>query len=248
MESKNFRLDRWLGKKLKLSRNQARSLIASGRLQVDGKTADGISQQVGQFSLIELDGESLQNNSPVYLMLNKPKGYVSATKDGEHPTVLDLIQIEDKADLHIAGRLDFNTTGLLLLTNDGGWSRRISQPSENVAKRYRVELLNPPRETDVDAFVKGIYLSYENITTRPAGLKIVAERQVEVTLYEGKYHQIRRMFSMLGNTVEDLHRFAVGNLRLDASLGLGESRLLTADELSLPFQSDADSSINATKD
>lgn len=245
MQSRNFRLDRLLGKERQLSRNQVRALVAAGRLQVDGKNATSMSQQVNQFSRIELDGEVIQDTAPVYIMLNKTKGYVSATKDEIHPTVMDLIPRDNLGSLHIAGRLDFNTTGLLLLTNDGRWSRRISQPKEKVAKRYLVESLSPLRESAVAAFAKGIYLAHENITTRPAGLKIISEHKCEVTLYEGKYHQIKRMFASLGNAVEDLHRQAVGALELDPQLAPGESRHLTEDELSLPFQSLGDSRFNS---
>jgi len=159
-------------------------------------------------------------------MLNKPKGVVSATKDGKHSTVLDLIQHPQKNELHIAGRLDFNTTGLVLLTNDGAWSRKISLPEKKIVKTYYVTLAKPLSHEYTYLFQKGIYFAYENITTQPAHLEILSEYTARLSLVEGKYHQVKRMFGFLKNNVLALHRSSVGNFSLDG-LEVGKSRIIT---------------------
>ncbi len=180
-------------------------------------------------------------------MMNKPKGVVSATSDDKNKTVLDVLfeqeaesldggpgSLFDKSalnDLHIVGRLDYNSTGLLLITNDGQWSRRLSLPDKKTEKRYRVTVELPLTDEYVDAFASGMYFSYENITTRPAVLNIVSSSVAEVTLIEGRYHQIKRMFGRFQNTVLELHRISVGDLLLDDSLMHGESRHLTQGEI-----------------
>ena len=179
-----------------------------------------------KFTHVVIDEQCLQDTKPVYIALHKPKGVVSATKDERHPTVMSLIQHPLKDDLHIAGRLDFNTTGLLLLTNDGEWSRRISLPETKLAKTYEVTLSKPISSDAIDVFREGIYFSFENITTLPAELEILTETTARVTLVEGKYHQIKRMFGFLQNEVLALHRTSIGNITLDG-LSVGQSRLLT---------------------
>jgi len=160
-----------------------------------------------------------------------PAGVVSATKDQHHQTVIDLLNCVDADNLHIVGRLDFNSTGLLLLTNDGRWSRNLTLPEKKVSKRYRVTLQYPITQAYVRAFAEGMYFSYENITTRAAKLYIINEYVAEVRLVEGRYHQIKRMFGRFNNPVLALHRIAVGNLMLDVTLLPGQSRSLTASEL-----------------
>ena len=191
--------------------------------------AHSIQQQVTQFTHVVLDGNCLQDNNPVYIMLNKPQGIVSATKDRKHSTVLDLIQHPQKNELHIVGRLDFNTTGLVLLTNDGAWSRKISSPETKLAKTYEVALSKPLSDEYITVFQEGIYFRYENITTQPACLKILSEYTARLTLTEGKYHQVKRMFGYFQNEVLALHRISVGHISLD-KLEVGHSRLLTIKE------------------
>jgi 16S rRNA pseudouridine516 synthase len=205
-------------------------LIAQKRIALDGMVAHSIQQKVTQFTRVVLDGNCLKDNTPIYIMLNKPKGFVSATQDIKHATVLDLIAHPEKGDLHIAGRLDINTTGLLLLTNDGSWSRKISLPQTKLAKTYEVILSKPLNSDYVAVFQEGIYFAYENITTQPAHLEILSEYTARLSLIEGKYHQVKRMFGFFQNQVLALHRVSVGHLVLDG-LGLGASRLLTAKEV-----------------
>ncbi|MEP0203010.1 MAG: pseudouridine synthase [Halioglobus sp.] len=225
------RLDRHLSKQLNIKRSDVRQLLAQGRVLVDGKPATDISQTINQFSLVVCDGKKTLANTARYLMLHKPAGVVSATEDDKHRTVIDLVEQPWKDQLHIVGRLDFNTTGLVLLTNDGRWSRRLSLPGSKLIKRYRVQLEQPLSQDYIDAFQQGFYFEYEDVTTLPAELMILGEFEAEVGLVEGRYHQIKRMFGQFDNKVLGIHRFAVGSLLLDADLAPGQSRLLTPAEL-----------------
>ncbi|GEM_PF-44851 len=170
-----MRLDRYLANRARLSRQDVQRLLADGRVQVNGETSQIMDQEVRVFDRIELDGELLQAGKAArYLMLHKPTGCVSATQDAIHRTVLDLIDEPDKQDLHIAGRLDFNTTGLTLLTNDGQWSRRLTQPTSLQGKVYLVETEDEIDPACVDVFARGMYFRFENLTTLPAELVLLA--------------------------------------------------------------------------
>ena len=217
MQSKRARLDRFVSGVVGINRRDVRPMLAQKRVLVDGCVATDINQVIGEFSHVMLDHRVLQANTPSYVMLNKPAGVVSATKDVRHKTVIDLLDRSDRENLHIVGRLDFNSSGLLLLTNDGQWSRHLTTPEKNIAKLYRVTLEKPITEDYVHAFAEGMYFSYENITTLPAKLNILSDFVAEVSLVEGRYHQIKRMFGRFQNPVLTLHRIAIGNLPLDPS-------------------------------
>jgi len=232
MKSKRTRLDRFISQQIGINRKNVRTMLAQARLKVDGHLATDIHQFVDEFTQVMLDEKILQAKVPVYIMMNKPIGVVSATKDDKHTTVLDLLktsldekEIErlDIHNLHIVGRLDFNTSGLLLLTNDGRWSRMLTTPEHKIAKLYKVSLANPIDESYIHAFAAGMYFPFEDITTRPAKLEIIADNVALVTLVEGRYHQIKRMFGRFQNPVIALHRLAIGNLTLD---GLSENEEL----------------------
>ena len=228
MKSKTGRLDRFISQNSVFSLSDTRLLIAQKRIVLDGDVAHSIQQKVNEFTHVVLDGRCLQDKNPVYIMLNKPKGVVSATKDLKHPTVLDLIQHPQKNELHIVGRLDFNTTGLVLLTNDGAWSRKISLPETKLAKTYEVLLSKPLTDEYIAVFREGIYFAYEDITTQPACLEILSEYTAKLSLIEGKYHQVKRMFGFFQNEVLALHRVSVGQFSLEG-LEEGGSRLLEID-------------------
>ena len=228
MKSKTGRIDRFISQNSVFSRSDTRLLIAQKRIILDGVVAHSIQQKVNEFTHVVLDGRCLQDKNPVYIMLNKPKGVVSATKDLKHPTVLDLIQHPQKNELHIVGRLDFNTTGLVLLTNDGAWSRKISLPETKLAKTYEVLLSKPLTDEYIAVFREGIYFAYEDITTQPACLEILSEYTAKLSLIEGKYHQVKRMFGFFQNEVLALHRVSVGGFSL-GGLEEGCSRLLEID-------------------
>ncbi|MEP5764383.1 MAG: 16S rRNA pseudouridine(516) synthase [Halieaceae bacterium] len=227
------RLDRHLSSHLAIKRSDVRLLLAQGRVEVDGAIATDISQVINQFSDVRCDGQTTQAGTARYLMLNKPAGVVSATTDDKHGTVIDLLDQTWKDQLHIVGRLDFNSTGLVLLTNDGQWSRQLSLPGSKLLKRYRVRVEQSLTQDYVDAFQRGMYFAYEDITTLPAQLTILGEFEAEVGLVEGRYHQIKRMFGHFDNKVLSIHRFAVGSLTLDADLAPGQNRELSEAEAAL---------------
>lgn len=231
MASGSQRLDRYLSRTLGINRRDVKPLLAQGRVQVDGRSVGGTDHLIDEFSHVSIDDRLLQAKLPVYLMFHKPVGILSATRDPLHTTVIDMLQRPDKDDLHIVGRLDRGSSGLLLLTNDGRWSRALMAPEQAVPKIYLVTLQNPITSDYVKAFAEGMYFDYEDITTRPARLEILEERLARVTLVEGRYHQIKRMFGRFRNPVLSLHRTAIGNLPLDPALAPGQSRELTPVEL-----------------
>lgn len=224
-----MKLARFLYHQTPYGKYEVRRMIAAGRVYVDGKQERDGQRQVGDFSKITLDEVILSNRLPVYLMLNKPAGYLSATIDHEHPTVMELIDAND--DLHIAGRLDRASTGLLLLTNDGKWSRRLTEPKEGVAKVYQVTTAESISVGTAEQFRQGIYFAYEDLTTQAADLEILSSQSAKVTIYEGRYHQIKRMFHAVGNRVTSLHRLSIGSIQLDQALEPGNYRALTQGEV-----------------
>lgn len=229
-----MRLDRFLSNLAQFSRADARLLLAGGRVRVDGQTVGDGRCEVREFSRIELDDQLLQAGKPArFFMLNKPAGVVSATSHPEHRTVLDLLDEPDLHELHIAGRLDLNTTGLLLLTNDGLWSRRLTEPRSRLGKVYRVQTEQPITPEYIEVFAQGLYFAYENLTTLPAELQILDSHCALLTLHEGRYHQVKRMFGHFQNKVLALHRERMGPLQLDPSLAPGAYRALSAEEAAL---------------
>ncbi|MDD0842037.1 pseudouridine synthase [Pseudomonas sp. Gutcm_11s] len=229
-----MRLDRFLSNLPRFSRADARLLLASGRLRVDGVAVRDARFEVREFSRIELDDELLQAGKPArYFMLNKPAGVVSATEHPEHRTVLDLFDEPDKHELHIGGRLDLTTTGLLVITNDGLWSRRLTEPRSRLGKVYRVRTEQPITEEYIAVFAQGLYFAYEDLTTLPAELEILDSHSALLTLHEGRYHQVKRMFGHFQNKVIGLHRERMGPLQLDPALAPGQYRALSAEEIAL---------------
>jgi len=228
------RLDRLIAKHCGKGRREVRGILAGGAAEVNGVVVLNGRADVGEFEKVTLDGEVLQDRRPIYVMLNKPAGCVGATVDDEHPTVMEFLGDAFGAEtLHIAGRLDKESTGLLLLTNDGKWSRDIGLPEESHGKVYLVETESGIADDTAEKFSAGIYFGYEDITTGPAQLEVIAERQARLTIYEGKYHQVKRMFHAVGNRVISLHRERVGRIELDPDLAPGEWRELQADEVGL---------------
>lgn len=204
--------------------------LADGRVRVDGAVETNGLAEIDRFTRIDLNGQILQENEPIYLMLHKPAGYISATTDPLHPTVMDLIDPPLRKDLHLAGRLDRASTGLLLLTNDGRWSKRVTEPAKEISKVYQVTTRDVISPETAAIFATGIYFAYEDLTTRPAELEILGQREAVVTLHEGRYHQVKRMFHAVGNQVLGLHRQSIGHLTLDG-LPLGNFRHLNGIEV-----------------
>lgn len=227
-----MRLDRFLSNLPQFNRQTARQLLAYGRVRVDGAVVcDGLCE-VSQFSRIEVDSELQQAGKPArYFMLHKPIGVVSATEHEQHRTVLDLLDEPNKAELHLAGRLDLNTSGLLLITNDGQWSRRLTEPRSRLGKVYRVTTEQPITAEYIDVFARGLYFAYEDLTTLPAELVILDNHSALLTLHEGRYHQVKRMFGHFQNKVIGLHRLSMGAIQLDPELLPGQYRPLNTAEI-----------------
>ncbi|MDO4234471.1 pseudouridine synthase [Pseudomonas sp.] len=229
-----MRLDRFLSNLPRFNRKQVRMLLAERRVTVDGATVSDPLHEVRTFSSVRVDGEVLQPGKPArYFMLHKPQGCVSATCDAQHRTVLDLLDEPHKDALHIAGRLDYNTTGLMVLTNDGQWSRRLTQPATKLPKVYRVETEQDIGPNYAEVFRAGLYFAFENLITQPAELELLGPRTARLSIIEGRYHQVKRMFGHFDNKVTALHRERMGPLHLDAALAPGEYRALTDEEIRL---------------
>ncbi|SFR53578.1 16S rRNA pseudouridine516 synthase [Marinobacter daqiaonensis] len=227
-----MKLSRILSNQADLSRQQANQLIASGRVRVDGGVCRTAATEVSRFQAVTVDDRILQPPQPAhYLMLNKPGGYLSATRDDVHATVMDLVPREFGEDLHIAGRLDRASTGLLILTNDGHWSRRLTEPVIRVPKVYRVTTAAPIAGHTAQRFAEGIWFAYEKLTTSPAILEQLGACEARVTIFEGRYHQVKRMFHGVGNRVTSLHRERIGEIALPVDLAPGDCRALTAREI-----------------
>ena len=225
------RIDKLIASQGLYSRSDVKYLVNRKRVTVDGKVITSASQKADpEKSVILLDGKPFQVKKQVYLMLHKPKGYVSATTDKEHQTVLALVPQEFRGrDLFPAGRLDKDTTGLMIITDDGVLAHNILSPKKHVQKVYQVELDIPVTEEMQQGFAEGVELN--DGVCKDAKLIITGEKTAEVTLKEGRYHQIKRMFGCFGAKVVELHRLAMGDLYLPAELEEGQCRELTEEEL-----------------
>lgn len=224
--SKRGRLDRFIAKTQQIPIKAVKPLLGRQHIRVNGSVVLDGQMLIDEFDIIECQGTVLQQRSPLYIMLHKPVGVVCATTDAQHRTVLDLIDHPRKAELHLVGRLDLNTSGLVLLTNDSRWSQGLTLPGAHVPKRYQVTVQEPLDERYVQAFAEGMYFEYENSVTALVTLSITSPYKAELVLTEGKYHQIKRMFGRFRNPVLALHRSAIGRYELDGSLAPGMHRLL----------------------
>lgn len=231
MTSKRSRLDRYLSTVLHITRRDVKPLLAAGRVSVNGTIARDAELLINQFATVSVDDRALPSTEAHYLMLNKPAGILSATKDASQRTVFALLDARQHAGLHIVGRLDKNSTGLLLLTNDGEWSRGLMAPDQHVAKTYIVGVKHAISAECVEAFAHGIHFPFEDIVTRPARLEILAPQLARITLTQGRYHQIKRMFGRFRNPVLSLHRSQIGTITLDPALSPGAYRELLPREL-----------------
>ncbi|MFN3710853.1 MAG: 16S rRNA pseudouridine(516) synthase RsuA [Alishewanella aestuarii] len=228
-----MRLDKFICDCTGLTRSQAGKSIRQGLVSINGEPVKQAARQVSVTDQVELDGEPLQLIGPRYIMLHKPAGYVCANDDPEHPIVFTLLDEPLVERLHTVGRLDLDTTGLLLLTDDGQWSHRLTSPKHHVAKTYRVWTADPIPAEAVAQFAAGVMLRGEKEPTKPAQLELVATHEALLTIHEGRYHQVKRMFAAIGNKVERLHRERIGALQLPVELAEGEYRALTGPELAL---------------
>lgn len=231
-----IRLDKLISTAKNLSRKEARELIRAGRVEINGLPvrSPDVKTQPGS---VTVDGCPLGYQAHVYLMLHKPAGVLSASRDATRPTVLDLIPKSlRRRGLFPVGRLDKDTRGLLLITDDGDFSHRVISPKSNIPKLYEARLSSPVGEEAVRLFAGGILLS-DGTKCRPARLELFEDGRVaRVTVSEGKYHQVRRMFAAAGSHVEDLIRLRIGGLALDEHLSPGACRELSPEEMDLIFE------------
>ncbi|MBQ3897717.1 MAG: rRNA pseudouridine synthase [Clostridia bacterium] len=227
-----MRLDRLISSQGRYSRNEVKKLIRDGLVTVNGEKAPTSDIQVDPaVSEVVIAGEPFIYREHVYLMLNKPEGVVSATDDRLHRTVLDLVPPEySRPGLFPAGRLDADTTGFVLITDDGDFAHRILSPKNHVEKTYIAELADPITDEDVEKLEAGIVLK-DGFECLPSKIKVLEERKIEIKICEGKYHQIKRMLAATGNRVLVLKRTKIGGLPLDIDLLPGKCREITQEEL-----------------
>lgn len=230
------RLDKIIASQGKYSRSEVKKLVKAGLVTLNGRVvkSSDIKCDVNT-DVISIDGVSLNYKKHIYIMLNKPKGVISATEDPSQKTVIDLVPKElMRQGLFPAGRLDGDTTGFVLITDDGDFAHRILSPKNHIMKTYHATLKKPLTDEDIVKFKKGLTLG-DGTKCLEAHVRMLPDKEctAEVIICEGKYHQVKRMFASLGNKVIELRRVKMGELSLDENLSQGECRELTAEELEL---------------
>ncbi|MCC0735921.1 rRNA pseudouridine synthase [Clostridioides sp. ZZV14-6009] len=235
--AKKQRIDKILSNLGYGSRSEIKKYCKQGSVVVNGSEASNPGTQVDtENDEILFNGEEVVYREYIYLMMNKPDGYISATTDKYDPTVLDLIDVSYLAfEPFPVGRLDKDTEGLLVLTNDGKLSHRVLSPKKHVPKIYYAKIDGIVTEKDIEAFAEGVVLDdgYKTMASQLKILKSDEESEIELTIHEGKFHQVKRMFESVDKKVVYLKRLSMGNLKLDESLELGEYRELTDEEVKL---------------
>lgn len=231
-----MRLDKFLAHQTGISRTLVARELRTGLVTVDGEIVKSGSRQISADNEVAYDGNIMSHvTGPRYFMLNKPEGYVCSTDDPANPTILYFVDEPVAHKLHAAGRLDIDTTGLVLMTDDGQWSHRITSPKHHCEKTYRVTLDAPVADDTAALFAQGVMLNGEQHPTKPARLEIITAQDVRLTISEGRYHQVKRMFAAAGNHVNALHRERIGGIVLDETLAPGEYRPLTDEEIQSVF-------------
>ncbi len=233
------RLDKLIALNCNVSRKEARKLIKDAAVTVNSRVCLRAEELIdADVDDVDVKGYNFTAKEHVYIMLNKPQGVISATADPAKKTVIDIIPDSLKRrSLFPAGRLDRDTTGLLIITDDGAFAHKIMSPAHHVFKTYHAVLSFPIDENDIKKLEDGITLG-DGTECLPAKVKAFTVDSLpaaEICIREGKYHQVKRMFHALGNNVEQLRRVQIGSLKLDTSLAEGECRELTAEELELIF-------------
>ena len=227
-----MRVDKYISACGAASRSEVKKLIKAGRITINGDVAKKAETHIDENNdTVMIDGKELLYRQFVYIMLNKPQGYISAVFDKHYPVVTELIDSSyAHFDVAPVGRLDLDTEGLLILTNDGDFNHNMTSPKKNVYKRYFARLDKAAEEKDIKVFNDGI--EFKDFTTKPAILEITDNpKEVYIEIAEGKFHQVKRMCEYVGKTVTYLKRISVGPLKLDENLSIGESRELTEEEI-----------------
>lgn len=228
-----MRLDKFVCKSTELTKIEAIQHIHLGEVSVNGEMARDEATQVHENNTIMLNGASLKTRDFRYILMHKPAGTICSNIDEAYPSLFNYLVVDKASELHIAGRLDADTTGLVLITDDGRWSFNITSPTRQCRKVYRVELSRAltieQAESITTRFKNGVQLQGEEGLTRPAKLDVISSNEVLLTITEGKFHQVKRMFSAVGNRVVLLHREQIGEVRLDVEVG--QWRYLTEGEV-----------------
>ncbi|EWH11250.1 pseudouridine synthase [Catenovulum agarivorans DS-2] len=233
-----MRLDKYLCEALDITRAWAKKVVKSGDVLIDGTPCKNPAMHVPDTAVVQYKEQTLSLIGTRYIMMNKPEDTICSNASNElYPSVLSFLDVEKVERLHIAGRLDADTTGLILITDDGQWSHRIASPKHVCEKVYLAELVNEMSEQQqqqaISQFADGIMLNGEEKPTQAAKLNFLANDYAELAITEGRYHQVKRMFAAIGNKVTFLHRCQIGDLELDESLEPGEWRYLTDEEVAL---------------
>ena len=240
MASKLLRLDKAVSHSFEVSRKEAVFLIRDGAVSVAGEIVCDPAFKISADTPLELDGNEFTAQETMrkrVFMLNKPQGYVCADRDNRYLTVSSIFSGESHyLDLHCAGRLDVDTTGFVIVTDDGDLSHRITSPRANVEKVYIACVKNPIEERCIERFLSGLKHPEEDKPYKSAKLEIISEKVGKVTVTEGRYHKVKRLFECVGNEVLELKRVKIGALDLDESLQEGEYRELSEEEIALMFK------------
>ena len=215
----SMRLDKFVCKSTQLTRLEAIQQIKTGDVLVNGDVIKNEAAQVHENNTVTLNGKELEARAFRYILLHKPAGTICSNVDDVYPSVFNCLNVEKLSELHIVGRLDADTTGLVLMTDDGSWSFNITRPTNKCRKVYRVGLSKEIAEDVAIQFKKGIELQGEQQLTLPATLEVITPKEVILTLTEGKFHQVKRMFAAVGNRVISLHREKIGDINLDVEVG-----------------------------
>lgn len=236
-----MRLDKYICKSTDLNRGQASEALQSNQVKVDGRTFTNGAVQVHESNKVTLGDQNLKLRPFRYLLVNKPTNVLCSNIDEKYPSILNYVDVSNKSELHVVGRLDADTTGLVLLTDDGSWTFNIIKPEANCEKVYRVSLRDDITDTAIHGLESGLVLQGLNKPTLPANIEVIGPREVLLTITEGKFHQVKRMFRAVGNRVRALHREKIGRIVLDVECG--QWRYLTESEVNL-FHSNASTGLN----
>ena len=230
------RIDKIIASQGQYSRSEVKKLVKGGRVTLDGRVIKSSDEKADpDKNIIAIDGKAVNYKKHIYIMLNKPQGVVSATEDRDHPTVIDLVPKDLRRDgLFPAGRLDGDTVGFVLITDDGDFAHEILSPKNHIMKTYHATLQRDLTQEDIEAFKNGIELKDGTLCLEAEVTAIDSDKPMaQVKICEGKYHQVKRMFAALGNKVLYLKRVKMGELYLDENLEEGQCREITPEELTL---------------
>ena len=238
---KTQRLDQFIAHTTTYSRKEAKAILKQGRITINGVRCKSSKEKINTSDTIALDQHPLEAQQHVYFALNKPANYCCSHEDDGHPSALYLLP-ESQQKLLFAGRLDADTTGLIFISTDGKWCHRVSHPSHSrqaIGKVYAVTLAEPFTEAEKLTLSQGILLKNESKPTLPCNINIIHSTLVHIELFEGKYHQVKRMFAAVGNKVNQLERLSIHGVKLD-KLERGQFRVLSPAEIKLFTQTNND--------